>query len=113
MFTTSIKKITRALSSQSNLEHKLRYQGSSKPTFHVGFRVLKYLLRFIPDYMTEKAVQERLIQLLETDWKAKAAILLEERLAAVAAGGEAYVSPLLSNCSQLRLLTMNDKTFEL
>ena len=56
--------------------------------------------------MTEKAVQERLIRLLETDWKAKAAILLEERFAAVAAGQEAYVSPLVSNCSQSRLLTM-------
>lgn len=75
-------------------------------TFHIASRVLKYLLRFIPNYMTEKAVQERLIRLLETDWKAKAAILLEERFAAVAAGQEAYVSPLLSNCSQSRLLTM-------
>lgn len=56
--------------------------------------------------MTEKAVQERLIRLLETDWKAKAAILLEERLAAVAAGQKAYVSPLLSNCSQSLPLTM-------
>jgi hypothetical protein len=63
--------------------------------------------------MTEKAVQERLIRLLETDWKAKAAILLEERLAEVAAGEEAYVSPLLSTCSQVAPADDDDKTFEL
>ena len=110
MFTTSTKKITPDLSRQSNLEHKLKYQGSSRTTFHVGSRVVprsKILaLRFVLDYMTEKAVQERLVKLLETDWKAKAAILLEERLAAVAAGEEAYVSPLSNNGNQLCLLTM-------
>jgi len=42
--------------------------------------------------MTEKAVQERLTRLLETDWKTEAAILLEERMAMVAAGQKAYVS---------------------
>jgi hypothetical protein len=63
--------------------------------------------------MTEKAVQERLLRLLETDWKAKAAILLEERLAAVAAGEEAYVSPSLSNWGQVAPADDDDKTFEL
>jgi hypothetical protein len=57
-------------------------------------------LRFIPDYMTEKEAQKRLIRLLERDWKTEAAILLEERLAMVADGQEAYVSSLrdAANC---------------
>ncbi|KAF9458923.1 hypothetical protein BDZ94DRAFT_1269464, partial [Collybia nuda] len=35
--------------------------------------------RFIPSYMTELAVRGRLVELMETDWKTKAAILLAER----------------------------------
>jgi hypothetical protein len=50
--------------------------------------------RFILEHMTEKAVQERLIRLLETDWKTEAAILLKERLAMVAAGQEAFTFEL-------------------
>ena len=61
--------------------------------------------------MTEKAVQERLIRLLETDWKANAAILLEERLAAVAAGQDAYVSHSLN--TSFSPSNDDDKTFEL
>jgi len=62
--------------------------------------------------MTEKAVQERLIRLLETDWKGHAAILLEERLDAVALGQDAsYVSPSLS--TSFFPSNDDDKTFEL
>ncbi|KIJ96983.1 hypothetical protein K443DRAFT_681885 [Laccaria amethystina LaAM-08-1] len=44
--------------------------------------------RFIPDHMTETAVQDRLVFLMETDWKAQAEALLVERLKE---GGDAYV----------------------
>lgn len=44
--------------------------------------------------MTELAVQERLIKLMETDWRALAASLLEERLQDVANGKQAYVSQI-------------------
>jgi len=53
--------------------------------------------------MTEQAVQERLTRLLETDWKTEAVILLEERLAMVAAGLEAYVSSMQSAAKSPRL----------
>ncbi|PPQ88221.1 hypothetical protein CVT25_005186 [Psilocybe cyanescens] len=46
--------------------------------------------KFIPQHMTELAVQERLIKLMETDWRALAASLLEERLQDVANGKQAY-----------------------
>ncbi|KAF8966123.1 hypothetical protein BDZ97DRAFT_1917812 [Flammula alnicola] len=49
---------------------------------------------FIPNHMTERAVQERLRRLMETDWKSKAAILLEERLADAKSGQKAYVFEL-------------------
>ncbi len=34
---------------------------------------------FIPDHMTEPAVQERLEALMETDWHSAATVLLQER----------------------------------
>jgi hypothetical protein len=50
------------------------------------------LLRFIPDHMTETAVQDRLVFLMETDWKAQAEALLVERLKE---GGDAYVCSII------------------
>ncbi|TFK41539.1 hypothetical protein BDQ12DRAFT_678154 [Crucibulum laeve] len=35
---------------------------------------------FIPEFMTEKALQGRLMMLMETDWRAEAVVLLKERL---------------------------------
>jgi hypothetical protein len=45
--------------------------------------------RHILPHMTDVAVQQRLRKLMETDWKAEAAVLLKERLKQ---GGDAYVS---------------------
>lgn len=42
--------------------------------------------------MTEKSVQGRLHNLMETDWRAKAEILLRENERKVERGEEAYVS---------------------
>lgn len=50
------------------------------------------LASFIPDHMTEVAVQKRLEALMETDWRSAAAVLLQEREEEVRAGKEAYVS---------------------
>ncbi|KAF8156716.1 hypothetical protein B0H34DRAFT_750525 [Crassisporium funariophilum] len=48
--------------------------------------------RFIPEHMTEAAVRERLTNLMETDWKTRAADLLKERLQELEEGRDAYVS---------------------
>ncbi|KAJ3514354.1 hypothetical protein NLJ89_g2429 [Agrocybe chaxingu] len=49
---------------------------------------------FIPPHMTESAVRERVRKLMETDWKALAAELLEERLEERKSGKKAYVFEL-------------------
>ena len=47
--------------------------------------------RYILPHMTDVAVRQRLRKLMETDWKAEAAVLLKERLKQ---GGDAYVSSI-------------------
>ncbi|KAF9446580.1 hypothetical protein P691DRAFT_732966 [Macrolepiota fuliginosa MF-IS2] len=54
--------------------------------------------RFIPEHMTEKAVQERLTKLMETDWRAKAEETLKENMKMVERGEEAYVSAVFCFC---------------
>ncbi|PPQ89273.1 hypothetical protein CVT25_001357 [Psilocybe cyanescens] len=49
---------------------------------------------FIPEHMTELAVQARVKKLMETDWKALAAKLLEQRLQEVKDGKDAYTFEL-------------------
>jgi hypothetical protein len=48
--------------------------------------------RYILPHMTDVAVRRRLRKLMETDWRAEAAVLLKERLKQ---GGDAHVSCLL------------------
>ncbi|KAF7761465.1 hypothetical protein Agabi119p4_9457 [Agaricus bisporus var. burnettii] len=50
--------------------------------------------RFIPEHMTEKSVQGRLHNLMETDWRAKAEIVLRENERKVERGEEAYIFEL-------------------
>ncbi|KAH9477853.1 hypothetical protein JR316_0010085 [Psilocybe cubensis] len=51
---------------------------------------------FIPEHMTETAVQARLKKLMEENWRSKAAKLLEQRLQEKKEGKDVYVSPLSS-----------------
>lgn len=62
--------------------------------------------------MTELAVRERLIRLMETDWKELAASLLEERLQAVKSGKKAYVSEV-DDYSMSQFIDLFGQTFEL
>lgn len=49
---------------------------------------------FIPDHMTEMAVRNRCQQLMETDWRTEAEVLLQERLQELEDGGSPYLFEL-------------------
>jgi len=47
---------------------------------------------FIPEFLTEKSVRHRVQTLMETDWKAEAVALLEQRMKEKERGKKPYVS---------------------
>jgi hypothetical protein len=60
---------------------------------HYTLAMLIFIVcRFIPDHMTERGVKERLINLMETDWRAKAEETLKQNMKKIERGEEAYVS---------------------
>ncbi|CAA7262774.1 unnamed protein product [Cyclocybe aegerita] len=71
--------------------HKGDYEGFIKA---VKAASITEIPSFIPPHMTEFVVRERVRNLIETDWKALAAELLEERLEERKSGKKAYVFEL-------------------
>ncbi|PPR01954.1 hypothetical protein CVT24_011103 [Panaeolus cyanescens] len=68
--------------------HAKNYTGFANALYRASVTEIP---RFIPEDMTEQAVQKRLATLMETDWKARAAVLLAENIKKQEAGENVYV----------------------